>query len=93
MDKARPLADRLRPGILEEIVGQEHVIAKGKLLWRAIKSDNFTSIIFFGPPGCGKTALGIVIANTTKRHFYYLNAVTANVKDIRKIVTEAKNRL
>ncbi len=93
MDKARPLADRLRPGILEEIVGQEHLIAKGKLLWRAIKSDNFTSIILFGPPGCGKTALGLVIANTTKRHFYYLNAVTANVKDIRKIVTEAKSRL
>ncbi|MEA3346753.1 MAG: replication-associated recombination protein A [Candidatus Auribacterota bacterium] len=93
LDKARPLADRLRPGTLEEIVGQGHVIAKGKLLWRAIKSDSFTSIILFGPPGCGKTALGIVIANTTKRSFHCLNAVTANVKDIRKIVSEAKNRL
>ncbi len=93
LEKARPLADRLRPKNLSEIVGQSHLVSEGKVLWRAIQSDNFSSIILFGPPGCGKTALGYLIANLTRRHYYSLNAVMANVNDIRRITSEAKNRI
>ncbi|MDD5644814.1 MAG: replication-associated recombination protein A [bacterium] len=93
LEKARPLADRLRPKNLNEIVGQDHLVAEGRILWRAIQSDNLSSIILFGPPGCGKTALGYLIANLTSRHYYSLNAVMANVNDIRKIICEAKSRI
>ena len=69
-----PLASRLRPTTLEEVVGQQHIIGKGKLLYRAIKADKLTSVIFYGPPGTGKTTLAQVIANTTNASFRQLNA-------------------
>ncbi|MCG0313541.1 MAG: AAA family ATPase [Calditerricola sp.] len=88
-----PLAARMRPRTLEEFVGQQHILGEGKLLRRAIEADQLSSLIFYGPPGTGKTTLARVIANTTKSHFTDLNAVTAGVADIRKIVDEAKARL
>ena len=69
-DQVSPLASRLRPTTLEEVVGQEHIIGKGKLLYRAIKADKLSSIIFYGPPGTGKTTLAKVIANTTSAEFF-----------------------
>ena len=91
MNKAEPLAYRMRPKTLEEYEGQEHVIGPGKLLYRTIKADRLSSIILFGPPGCGKTSLAKVISETTKYKFYKINAVTAGVSDIKKIVEETKN--
>ncbi len=88
-----PLATRMRPEAIEEFVGQEDIIAPGKLLYRAIKADKLASLIFFGPPGTGKTTLARIIANTTKSHFEQLNAVTSGVADIRNVVGEAKERL
>lgn len=92
MKKESPLAMRMRPETLDEFVGQEDIIAPGKLLYRAIKADKLTSLIFFGPPGTGKTTLARIIANTTKSYFEQLNAVTSGVADIRRVVEEAKNR-
>lgn len=92
MKKESPLAMRMRPETLEEFVGQEDIVAPGKLLYRAIKADKLTSLIFFGPPGTGKTTLAKIIANTTKSYFEQLNAVTSGVGDIRRVVEEAKNR-
>jgi len=89
----QPLAARLRPRNLDEVLGQSHILAPGKLLRRAIEADRVSSLIFYGPPGTGKTTLAKVIARTTKMHFAELNAVTAGVADIRKIVDEAKDRL
>jgi len=91
MNQAEPLAYRIRPKTLEEYVGQEHVIGPGKMLYRTIKADRLSSIILFGPPGCGKTSLAKVISETTKYKFYKINAVTAGVADIKKIVEETKN--
>ena len=91
MNQAEPLAYRMRPKTLEEYVGQEHVLGQGKLLYRTIKADRLSSIILFGPPGCGKTSLAKVISETTKYKFYKINAVTAGVADIKKIVEETKN--
>ena len=91
MNQTEPLAYRIRPKTLEEYVGQEHVISPGKLLYRTIKADRLSSIILFGPPGCGKTSLAKVISETTKYKFYKINAVTAGVADIKKIVEETKN--
>ena len=91
MNQTQPLAYRIRPKTLEEYVGQEHVIGPGKLLYRTIKADRLSSIILFGPPGCGKTSLAKVISETTKYKFYKINAVTAGVADIKKIVEETKN--
>ena len=91
MNQTEPLAYRIRPKTLEEYVGQEHVIGEGKLLYRTIKADRLSSIILFGPPGCGKTSLAKVISETTKYKFYKINAVTAGVADIKKIVEETKN--
>ena len=91
MNQAEPLAYRMRPKTLEEYEGQEHVIGPGKILYRTIKADRLSSIILFGPPGCGKTSLAKVISETTKYKFYKINAVTAGVSDIKKIVEETKN--
>ena len=77
MDKEAPLASRLRPTTLEEVVGQEHIIGKDKLLYRAIKADKLSSVIFYGPPGTGKTTLAKVIANTTSAEFTQINATVA----------------
>lgn len=81
----------MRPKTLDEYEGQEHVIGPGKILYRTIKADRLSSIILFGPPGCGKTSLAKVISETTKYKFYKINAVTAGVSDIKKIVEETKN--
>ena len=91
MNKTEPLAYRMRPKTLEEYVGQEHVIGPGKLLYRTIKADRLSSIILFGPPGCGKTSLAKVISETTKYKFYKINAVTAGVADIKRVVEETRN--
>lgn len=91
MNSNEPLAYRMRPKTLEEYVGQEHVIAKDKILYRTIKADRLSSIILFGPPGCGKTSLARVISETTKYKFYKINAVTSGVADIKKVVEETKN--
>lgn len=88
--KDAPLAARMRPTTLEEFVGQEHIVGKGKLLYRAIKSDRLSSVIFYGPPGTGKTTLAKIIANTTKSKFQQLNATTAGIKDIKETVDNAK---
>lgn len=88
-----PLAARMRPETIEEVEGQEHIIGKDKLLYRAIKADKLGSIIFYGPPGTGKTTIARVIANTTKSEFVQLNATIAGKKDIQTVVKEAKDRL
>lgn len=89
MDK--PLAYRMKPKTLEEFFGQEHIVGKDKLLYRLIKADRLTSIILWGPPGCGKTSLAKVIANTTEYNFVELNATSAGVADIKKIAEDSKN--
>lgn len=91
MEKESPLASRLRPTTLEEVVGQQHIIGKDKLLYRAIKADKLSSIIFYGPPGTGKTTLAMVIANTTSALFTQLNATTSGKKDMEQVITDAKN--
>ena len=88
-----PLATRMRPRTLEEFVGQRHILAEGKLLWRAIKADRISSIILYGPPGTGKTSLAEVIANATKSKFDRLSGVESNVADIRRVIATAVNRL
>ncbi len=91
MNSNEPLAFRMRPKTLDEYVGQEHVLGKDKILYRTIKADRLSSIILFGPPGCGKTSLAKVISETTKYKFYKLNAVTAGVQDIKRVIEETKN--
>ena len=93
MDKEAPLASRLRPSTLEEVVGQQHIIGKDKLLYRAIKADKLSSIIFYGPPGTGKTTLAKVIANTTSAEFTQINATVAGKKDLEEVVARAKETL
>ena len=90
-EKESPLASRLRPSDLEEVVGQQHIIGKDKLLYRAIKADKLSSILFYGPPGTGKTTLARVIANTTSAEFKQINATSAGKKDMEAVVAEAKN--
>ena len=85
-----PLASRLRPDSLDRVVGQEHILGKDKFLYRAIKADKLSSIIFFGPPGCGKTTIAKVIANTTKSNFKQINATTAGKKEMEEAISEAK---
>lgn len=92
-DANLPLAARMRPRSLEEFVGQEHIIGPGKLLSRAIRADRLTSAIFYGPPGTGKTTLARIIANTTKSRFEQINAVTAGVADIRRVIEKAREDL
>ncbi len=88
-----PLADRMRPRTLDEFVGQEQIVGKGKLLRRAIEADRLTSSIFWGPPGCGKTTLASIIAQTTQAEFVKLNAVTSGVSDVREVLKAAESRL
>ena len=91
MDLSKPLAYRVRPKTLEELVGQEEILGKNKILYRTIIADRLSSIILWGPTGCGKTSLAKVISNTTKYKFIKLNAVTSGVSDIKQAVEEAKN--
>jgi putative ATPase len=91
--KDAPLAERLKPSKLEDYIGQEHILGKGKLLERAIRADKITSLLLYGPPGTGKTSLAKVIANTTKSNFVRLNAVTDGLKELREVVASAKNNL
>ena len=91
VDLSKPLAYRVRPKTLDEFVGQEHMIGKDKILYRTIKADRLSSIILWGPPGCGKTSLAKVISETTKYKFMKINAVTSGVSDIKNAVEEAKN--
>ena len=90
MEKEAPLAARMRPGTLEEVVGQEHIVGKDKLLYRAIKADKISSVIFYGPPGTGKTTLAKVIANSTSAEFTQINATVAGKKDMEEVVAKAK---
>ena len=89
--KESPLASRMRPTSLDEVVGQQHIIGKDKLLYRAIMADKISSIIFYGPPGTGKTTLAKVIANTTSAEFTSINATAAGKKDMEQVVENAKN--
>ena len=91
MKDESPLASRLRPTTLDEVVGQQHIVWKDKLLYRAIKADKLSSIIFYGPPGTGKTTLAKVIANTTSAEFMQINATSAGKKDMEEVVAAAKN--
>ncbi len=93
LEKESPLASRLRPTKLEEVVGQAHIIGKDKLLYRAIQADKLSSIIFYGPPGTGKTTLAMVIANTTSSYFKQINATSAGKKDMEEVVEGAKQNL
>ncbi len=93
LDRESPLASRLRPETLEEVVGQEHILGRDKLLYRAIKADKLTSVIFYGPPGTGKTTLAKVIANTTSAVFTQINATAAGKKDMEEVVKQAQDDL
>jgi len=91
--KSQPLAARMRPGEFSDFVGQEHILGKGKILRKMIESDNISSMIFYGPPGCGKTALAMLIAKRTRNYFSHLNAVTATVADVREVIASAEQRV
>lgn len=91
--KASPLADRMRPRNLDEFVGQDHVIGEGKYLSRLIKSDRLGSILFYGPPGVGKTTLAEIIAKTTNKNFIKLSAVTSNLKELREVLKKAEDSM
>lgn len=93
MKSEAPLASRMRPAALSEIVGQQHILGKDKLLYRAIQADKLGSVIFYGPPGTGKTTIARVIANTTSAEFTQLNATTAGKKDMEEVVRQAKDSL
>ena len=90
-EKESPLASRMRPSTLDEVVGQKHIIGKDKLLYRAIRADKLQSVIFYGPPGTGKTTLAKVIAHTTSAEFMQINATSAGKKDMEAVVEQAKN--
>ena len=92
-EKESPLASRMRPETLEEVVGQQHIVGKDKLLYRAIKADKISSVIFYGPPGTGKTTLAKVIANTTSADFCQIDATVAGKKDMEAVVEKAKDNL
>ena len=90
---SEPLASRMRPRTIEEVVGQSHILAEGKLLRRVIEADRLANIILYGPPGCGKTSIAEVVAKTTKRNFVRLSGVISGVADIRRICDKARNEL
>ena len=90
--KDQPLSVRMRPQVLDEFVGQEHILGTGKLLRRAIEADRLSSLILFGPPGCGKTSLAWCIASVTKSHYIVINATTSNVEELRRAINTAKLR-
>jgi len=92
-NKNAPLAVRMRPRTLDEFVGQEHILGKGKLLRRAIEADHISSLVLYGPPGTGKTSLAWCIANVTEAHYVAINATTSNVEELRKVISAAKVRL
>ena len=89
--ESAPLAERMRARTLDEFIGQEEIVGKGRLLRRAIEADRLTSCIFYGPPGCGKTTLAAVIAGTTRGAFEKLNAVTSGVADVRAVLEKAQS--
>ncbi|MGL5193815.1 MAG: AAA family ATPase, partial [Chroococcales cyanobacterium] len=89
IEKDAPLAARMRPRVLEEFIGQEHILGEGRLLRRAIQADQLSSLIFYGPPGTGKTTLARVIANSTQAEFIAINAVLSGVKEIREAIATA----
>lgn len=93
LDQESPLASRLRPTTLDEVVGQQHIVGRDKLLYRAIRADKLTSVIFYGPPGTGKTTLAKVVANTTSANFTQINATAAGKKDMEAVVKEAQESL
>ena len=93
LEKGAPLASRMRPRTLDEVVGQDHIIGEDRLLSRAIRADRIGSLIFYGPPGTGKTTLAQVIANTTHSRFIQINATTAGKKDMEEAVQKAKDAL
>src|SRR3972149_3002082 len=93
LQRGAPLAARMRPRTLDEFVGQEHLVGEGRVLRRRIDADQLPSIILWGPPGCGKTTLARIVAQTTRSHFSPVSAVAAGVADLRRIVQEAKDRL
>src|SRR3989338_1282046 len=90
--KDLPLAVRMRPKTLDEFVGQQHILGRGKLLRRSIEADRLTSLILYGPPGCGKTSLAWCIAHITKSHYIAINATTSNVEELRKAIAQSKQR-
>ena len=92
-EKESPLASRMRPRTIDEVVGQDHILGKDKLLTRAIKADKLMSVIFYGPPGTGKTTLAKVIANTSSAEFMQLNATIAGKKDMEEAVRKTKNTI
>ncbi|MDL2225702.1 replication-associated recombination protein A [Eubacteriales bacterium OttesenSCG-928-M02] len=92
-EKRAPLADRMRPKVLDDFIGQKHIIGKGTVLYNAVKNDALVSSIFYGPPGSGKTTLASIIANTTKSKFIKINAVSTGVKEMREIIQEAEDTL
>src|SRR6476661_9731168 len=93
LDAAAPLAVRMRSRTLDEFAGQQHFLGPGKLLRRMLEADRLSSVIFYGPPGTGKTTLASLIANTTKSHFEQLNAAAVGVKEVRKVLDDARVRL
>ena len=93
LETKAPLADRMRPRTLEEFFGQDHIIGEGKYLSRLIKSDRLTSVLFYGPPGVGKTTLAEIIARTTNKNFVKLSAVTSNLKELREVLAKAEDSM
>src|SRR5205809_3737980 len=93
LDKAAPLAARMRPRTLDEFVGQQHFLGEGKLLRRLLEADRLSSVLFYGPPGTGKTTLAHLLASESQSQFVQLNAVTSGVKELREVIAAARDRL